>query len=93
METGALKDTFEDIIALAKNKECDEIIAVCECELKEIEEEDLYKQLIEAVKIIDDVRYKNNNAQLKFLSDKLKEIITKKELSSSDQTFKIVQGK
>ena len=93
METGALKDTFEDIIALAKNKECDEIIALCECELKEIAEEDLYKQLIEAVKIIDDVRYKNNNAQLKFFSDKLKEIITKKELSSSDQTFKIVQGK
>lgn len=93
METGALKDTFEDIIALAKNNECDEIIALCECELKEIAEEDLYKQLIEAVKIIDDVRYKNNNAQLKFFSDKLKEFITKKELSSSDQTFKIVQGK
>ena len=93
METGALKDTFEDIIALAKNNECDEIIAVCECELKEISDEDLYKQLIEAVKIIDDVRYKIDNVSLTFISDKLKEIITKKELSSSGQTFKIVQGK
>ena len=93
METGALKDTFEDIIALAKNNECEEIIAVCECELKEISEDDLYNQLIEAAKIIDDVRYKCDNVRLTFISDKLKEIITKKELSSSDQTFKIVQGK
>lgn len=93
METGALKDTFEDIIALAKNNECDEIIALCESELREISEDDSYKQLIEAVKIIDDVRYKKENVRLTFISDKLKEIITKKELSSSDQTFKIVQGK
>lgn len=93
METGALKDTFEDIIALAKNNECEEIIALCESELGEISEDDSYKQLIEAVKIIDDVRYKKENVRLTFISDKLKEIITKKELSSSDQTFKIVQGK
>ena len=93
METGALKDTFEDIIALAKNNECEEIIALCESELREISEDDSYKQLIEAVKIIDDVRYKKENVRLTFISDKLKEVITKKELSSSDQTFKIVQGK
>lgn len=93
METGALKDTFEDIIALAKNNECDEIIALCECELKELSDADMYKQLIEAIKMIDDVRYKIDNVRLTFISDKLKEIVTKKELSSSDQTFKIVQGK
>lgn len=38
MEKGALRDLLEDIINLAKNNETDEIIAICESEIKELDD-------------------------------------------------------
>ena len=36
MTVGELIDTFDDIIALARNGEIEEIIAICECEKREL---------------------------------------------------------
>lgn len=36
MTNGELKDTLEDIIALAKHGETEEIIAICETEIREL---------------------------------------------------------
>lgn len=38
MEKGILKDLLEDIIELARNGETEEIIAICESEIKELDD-------------------------------------------------------